>query len=89
MNGKVVVKPQAIADLDYYYKYLHRRSANIELAETFLKETHETFEQLADIPDTGHHRFFDDPELNNILCLRVSPKFKRYLIFYQKGRENY
>ena len=76
---KILVSEEAYNDLDSCSEYISRESPRASLR--FLREAQAAFELLADMPELGVKRDFNNPELNELRMWPIS-KFKNYLIFY-------
>ena len=71
--GRLVVRPQALTDLDDIFDYIAEDS--LDRAITFLRKLYEQMEKLATNPNMGRRRDELLPELRSL-------PYGNYLIFY-------
>ena len=82
MSGlKLVITAAAEADLDSIVSYI--ASDNPVAAFEFREEVLASFGRLSHLPNIGHRQSYTDrSDLKDIRILRVSARFRNYLIFY-------
>lgn len=81
MNGSVIRRPAAIADLDDAADYL-RRQRGPQVAIRFLGQVDATFARLASMPGLGTAYDPDEPMYAGLRYFPVS-RYKSYLVFYR------
>jgi toxin ParE1/3/4 len=84
MKKGFVFLEKAEADLEEIVRYI--ALDNPQAGEAFRGTLQGACEMLADLPEMGSARNFDNTELEGLRMLPV-PKFKKYLIFYRPTSE--
>lgn len=80
MSPSISIRPQAKADIEEIIDWLTEENSYI--VKPFLEQLQNSFELLADHPEIGHLRSYQNPVLKNIRMFPVK-KYSSYLIFYQ------
>ena len=78
--GNVYKHPQVIHDLIDLATYIANN--NMDVSDKFLAAAEETFKQLAQTPEIGRMREFDNPNLADIRQQAIKG-FRNYLVFYR------
>ena len=81
MSGRVVRRAQAKRDLVKHFVYLAEQ-ANLETAQRFLSATGAACRLLAEMPQLGPRRQFENPKLAQIRMWPVKD-FREFLLFYE------
>ena len=79
---KPLVSAVADNDIGVIVEYIAQDnpSAALEFREEFIA----TLNRLCQLPDTGHRqRYTDSEEFSDIAVIRVSSRFRNYLVFYR------
>jgi toxin ParE1/3/4 len=79
VSGKVVVRDDAVADMEGQAAYLNQGGRTV--GDRFLVSARRVFEQIAAMPATGELIASRNPRLAGLRCMMV-PKFKNHVIFY-------
>jgi len=81
VKRKIIVRPEAVRDLDAQAEYIAEHS-DLDTALRFYLAAEETFALIATQPKMGRLRNFGNPLLQGVrMCLVKG--FDRYLIFYR------
>jgi len=81
VKGKIIVRPEAVRDLDAQAEYIAEHS-ELDTALRFYQAAEETFALIATQPRMGRTRDFGNPLLKGVrMCLMK--EFDRHLIFYR------
>ena len=80
MTRKLVIRPQAVIDLDEQALYIARDS--IEVGLRLYLAAHGAYARLLDMPELGSRRELAIPELNGLRMWPI-PAFSNHLIFYR------
>ena len=84
-RNRVEKRPQAINDLLDAALYLAEESGSEELAFKFIDAAEGTFQQLADMPEMGATREFNQEAIRGMRMWKISG-FPNHLIFYRPFR---
>jgi toxin ParE1/3/4 len=71
-----------LAEVDLLEHLDYIADDNPDAALRFIEAVEKAFKRLAEMPEIGSVREFDNPRLSDVRMWPV-PKFSRYLIFYQ------
>lgn len=80
MALNIHIRPQAKYDIESIIDWL--KQENTTIVKPFLQQLQTTFDTLADFPEIGHLRRYNNPALKNIRMFPVK-NYSTYLIFYQ------
>ena len=80
MSARILIRPNAQADLDDTAEYIGRE--NPAAAVRFLTTAEETFKQLLSTPGLGRVREYLDPRLTGLRSWRIRG-FENWLTFYR------
>src|SRR5918996_1214394 len=81
---EIILRPKAREDIAEIAAYIGLD--NPEASAAFRQTLQNFYEVLADLPEIGSVRNFDNPELEDLRMWRI-PRFKNYLIFYRLTSE--
>ncbi len=82
MSFGYVVRPRADRDIDELADYITGQT-NIEMGLCFLSELYDSLALVATQPEMGWHCKISHPQLKTARTIRLSERFKNYLVFYQ------
>ena len=81
MRRKIIVRPEAVRDLDAQAEYIAEHSG-LDTALRFHLSAQEAFALIATQPRMGRTRTFANPRIRGVrIC--VMKEFDRHLIFYR------
>jgi len=82
MNGVIRRRARARQDLIEIYRHL-AQEAGLKTADRFFSEADSTLHRLAGMPGIGTRFDAENPALSDLRFLRVSSRFRNYIIFYR------
>ena len=80
MAYEIYKRPQAVRDIEECFVYIAEE--NLDIGVYFLAAVEESIERLADLPQLGTKRDFQNKRFENIRMWQVK-KYEKYLIFYE------
>ncbi len=80
---EVAISPEACQGINQAFEYYAEKVGDIDLANRFLNNLFQLFEQLATFPGIGSPFESDHPKLQDIRVSSVK-KFESYRVFYRQ-----